>query len=53
MLVKLVDQENLMAEYEGHCHDFEEKRELPHISVGHVIFNGNHIMLPSGVALSC
>ena len=46
VLVKLVDQENLMAE-------FEDAHEAPNIDVSHVIFNGNHIMLPDGVALSC
>ena len=46
VLVKLVDQENLMAA-------FEDEHEAPNIDVGHVIFNGTHVVLPAGVALSC
>ena len=46
VLVKLVDQENLMAEY-------ETARGAPNISICHVAFNGNAIVLPDGLALSC
>ena len=46
VLVKLVDQENLMAA-------FEDEHEAPNIDVGHVIFNGSHVVLPAGVALRC
>ena len=46
VLVKLVDQENLMAQ-------FGDEREQPNIYVRHVIFHGNHIVLPDNVALSC
>ena len=46
VLVKLVDQENLMAM-------FEDEHEAPNIDVGHVIFNGSHVVLPAGVALRC
>ena len=46
VLVKLVDQEDLTRE-------FEDDREELNINVGHVIFNGSHIVLPDGVALSC
>ena len=46
VLVKLVDQENLTRE-------LEDTREEPNISISHVIFNGSHVMLPDGVALSC
>ena len=46
VLVKLVDQENLMAK----CSD---EHEAPNIDVGHIIFKGSHIVLPDGVALSC
>ena len=46
MLVKLVDQENLTRE-------LGDDREEPNIMVSHIIFNGSHIVLPDGVALSC
>ena len=46
MLVKLVDQENLKSE-------IRDGREEPNISISHVIFNGGHIVLPDGVALTC
>ena len=63
VLVKLVDQENLMAAFEamaqrigsrgmGAESDSDERRE-PNISVSHVMFNGCQAMLPDGVALSC
>ena len=51
VLVKLVDQENLAAEHVTYT--FEDKRERPNITVGHITFNGSHIALPGGVALSC
>ena len=50
VLVKLVDQENLAAEVERYQHDFEDKRTHPSISVSHVIFKGNQIVLPGGRA---
>ena len=46
VLVKLVDQENLMAA-------FEDEHEAPNIDVGHIMISGNHIVLPDGLALSC
>ena len=45
VLVKLMDQENLMAE-------FGDARKHPNIYVRHIIFHGNHIALPDNVALS-
>ena len=53
VLVKLVDQENLAAEYNSSYCTFEDAREQPNISISHVIFNGHHISLPDGVELSC
>ena len=46
VLIKLVDQENLMTED-------EEARGAPNISVCHITFNGNAVVLPDGLALSC
>ena len=53
LLVKLVDQENLAAEYDSSYCTYEDAREQPNISISHVIFNGHHISLPDGVELSC
>ena len=46
VLVKLVDQELLAAEFGDAC-------EHPNIYVRHVTFHGNYIGLPNSVALSC
>ncbi len=46
MLVKLVDQENLMEL-------FGDDHEEPNIDICHIKFVGHRIVLPPGVSLSC
>ena len=54
VLVKLVDQEDLMAEIEDSpSADSFHRRKRPNISVRHVTFTGKHVVLPDGMALSC
>ena len=47
VLVELVDQYNHMWE------DEDQYPEPPHIDVGHIVFNGAHIVLPDGLTLGC
>ena len=46
VIVKLVDQENLMAQY-------GDERARPNICVSQVNFRGYNVILPKSLALSC
>ena len=43
-LVKLIDQENLMPE-------FNDRHQEPNIDINHVLFQGRALRLPPGAAL--
>ncbi len=45
VLVKLIDQEDLM-------HEWDDQHDDPNIDINHVIFSGRTLNLPPGVALS-
>jgi len=44
-MVKLIDQEDLM-------HEWEDDHDEPNIDINHVIFSGTVLQLPDGVSLS-
>ena len=44
-LVKLIDQEDLM-------HEWEDQHDEPNIDINHVILSGSVLQLPEGVSLS-
>ncbi len=43
-MVKLIDQEDLM-------HEWEDDHDEPNIDINHVIFSGSVLQLPDGVSL--
>ena len=45
VLVKLIDQEDLM-------HEWDDQHDDPNIDINHVIFSGCTLKLPPGVVLS-